>query len=674
MKSHFLFCIVALLAAAASPLSAGVLQGESSQPTGRFGSAVSELEDLDGDGFWEILVGAPEHDATGTNDGKVYLWLGGPTMAASAWHTFPGDNNEQFGFAVARVGDVNGDGQPDFAVGAPRYSLTGADRGRVYVFFGSADPPTSWEPAAVLECPSATSGPQFGFAVAAAGDFNGDGIDDLIVGAPFDDTIALDAGSSWIFYGDSSVAQLQTPDLQLSGALAYDHFGWSVSDVPDFFNDGNAAVVVGAPANGGVSTDAGLAYVFRGTSSPSPGPDAVADVVLQSAAAGAADNWFGYCARGLGDWDGDGDGDIAVGIPQDDVNGLHAGRVEVFFGGTTPDGVADRYAGGADGGDLFGWSIADAGDATGDARADVLIGAPGVAVEGTGAGRAYLFAGGSSDANTPDALDRTFLPGGTEVGTAAGDAYGVCVSAAGLLDADALVDLAVGAPTGNVATGAVSGYVRLHGSAGEIVPALLQSWEAFWTRDGAVRLVFALAEPQAGFAWLALWRETLSADGETMDRSLSCEGAPGAGTLPLATVGTAWTLTDHPALLPAGASLAYALVLTSQEGKTVELAGLAGPRSLEPVAIELLPPSPNPFNPITSIVFRAAAGEHVACRVYDLRGRRVATLQEGVGTGLWQRVVWDGHDARGRTLPAGAYAIRAESQGRVAGAIVMLAK
>ncbi|MHB8080291.1 MAG: VCBS repeat-containing protein [Candidatus Krumholzibacteriia bacterium] len=655
-----------------APLRAGaaVLQGDPLQALGHFGYAASELEDLNGDGRWEFLVGAPLVDLGGTDDGRAYLWYGGTSLTAAANLVLAGSANEQFGFCVARVGDVNGDGRPDFAVGAPRYSQNGADHGRVYLFFGG--PALDATPDAVLECPDATDGPQFGFSVSAAGDFNGDGLADLVVGAPYDDTAGMDAGSAYIFYGSTSLAQLVTVDLALRGTAAYDHFGWSVTDGGNFFRDGRACVAVGAPANFG-TTLSGKVQVFRGSATVVPGPDAFTDLTLVSSSASTAGTWFGYAVRGLGDWDHDGDDDLAVGAPRDNTRGLYAGRAEIFFGGVAPAATAARYANGQDGGDLCGWSLADLGDVTGDGRTDLLIGAPGVATTATGAGAAYIFAGGGASADSPASLYLTLTAAGVNPGTEANDAFGACVSSAGDLDGDGRRDYAVGAPTGNVSTNAESGYVRLYDSSGEVVPVLLQAWQAVWTADGEARLSFALAEPAAAFRALTLWRDVTPRDGPPAVRTLACAGPLDGGGLPLTIAGGAWTLVDRPPALVAGSTLGYALVLERADGGVAALEGLAGPPTAEVGRLALRPPCPNPFNPRTAISFQAPAGAPVACRIYDPRGRLVATLYEGSATGLWQTVAWDGRRG-GRPAAAGVYAVRLAADGRVVTRLAVLAK
>lgn len=675
--------VVALLAGgllaawAGGPATArgAVLQGENGYATGvpgQFGAAVSELEDLNGDGRWELLIGAPGADAGGTDNGRVYLWFGGTNVTYLPARVYTGQNNEQFGFAVARIGDVNDDGRPDFAVGAPLSDASGADRGRVYIFFGRANPSTT--PDVTIDSPSATQTPQFGFSVSAAGDFNGDGVDDFVVGAPYADNAGLDAGAAYVFYGSTSPSALAAADLILLGTRANERFGWAVSDGGDFYDDGRASIVVGAPANAAGLTMAGAAYVFRGSASPSPGPDATADLTLTSSSASGNPTAFGAAVRGVGDWDGDGDDEIAVGAPWDNSAGADAGRVEIFFGAGAPSATAARYANGEDGDDLFGSSLADVGDVVGTSRVDLLVGAPGQSSDGAGAGRAYLWAGGG--ASTNDAGNLVVVPAaGLGAGAAvAGDEFGFAVSAAGDFDGDGKSDYAVGAPLGNIASDATAGIVPLYDSSGGVVPTLLQAWSATWSETGAARLSFRLGEPPDAFAWLALWRLVAVGGEAAGPAALVCEGPPGSAALPLQIRGETWILLDHPEGLPDGAVLSYSLVLTTVSGAEMRLEHLAGPPPAPALArIELRPPQPNPFNPRTVISFRAPAGAAAACRIVDLRGRLVATVFEGSATGSWQTAVWDG-TAAGRSMPAGIYTVQLAAGGQIQSRRVVLAK
>ena len=267
----------------------------------RFAAALSEVGDQNGDGRWELLSGSYMYSVGGAERGRLYLWFGGNSLALSADWTYEGQPAEWLGFAVARIGDVNNDGTDDFAAGAPLANNAGAEAGRVYIFFGGTPLPSS--PDVILEGP--TAGGHFGFSVSAAGDFNRDGRDDLIVGAPNYSLSGTERGAAYIYYGGSSIGS--DPDLTVIGEIAGDHFGWSVTDCGNFTGTVENCVAVGAPHHTSAGLDAGAAYVFEGGSSPNTTPEHKFTNI------GTAPlSEYGFVVRGLGRWDGDSYDDLAV--------------------------------------------------------------------------------------------------------------------------------------------------------------------------------------------------------------------------------------------------------------------------------------------------------------------------------------------------------------------------
>ncbi|MFH1844029.1 MAG: integrin alpha, partial [bacterium] len=631
--------------------SAGAVHLQGEESLDRFGASLSELEDQNGDGFWELLVGAPNYNGNGQDDGRVYLWFGGTELPLAADLVFNGDQNEQFGSAVARIGDVNNDDHADFAVGAPAYQSV-PKNGRVYVFFGGPSLDTS--PDVIIESPSTTS--QFGRAVSAAGDFNGDLIDDLIVGAPFGDLAGADAGEVYVYYGRSSwPGTVSVPSRTFEGEFGGDNFGWSVADAGDFFDNGHDCVVIGAPlsdTHGGMA--GGAIFIFEGGTPGSP-PDEVVDFVAGSSI-NPAGSRFGFAVRGIGDWSGDNVPDIAVGAPFHNNSGAEAGRVELFFGGSAPSATADRNFNGQTGGDHFGWSLADIHDVAGTSNDDLLIGAPERDESGSSAGRVYLLAGGATVFSDIPAA-------GVSPGSLANDNYGYAVSSAGDFDGDLEWDFAVGAENGNDGSLVETGYVHLHDSSDTVTPALLVFWSAEWVRAWAVLLEFALATPPDEMRRLTVERHCRRGDPETgrpiTDTRVIYSGAPGAGSLSPEFADGVWSLEDDLGSLPTDAGLTYSLTVELHTGSEVRLESLAGPTAGDqPPAVSravLSPARPNPFNPRTSLSFQAPAGAPVACRVFNLRGRCVATLFDGHASGQWQQVSWDGLAGDGEPVAAGLY-------------------
>ncbi len=180
--------------------------------------------------------------------------------------TLTGENTgNYFGWSVNSSGNVNGDSYDDVIVGAPGYS---SNAGRSYLFNGGSSLPTAINAVnADLTVSSGKQGDRFGSSVSSAGDVNSDGYHDILVGAPYNDTIdgsKSDAGAVYIFYGGSSLpSNAAGADAARYGETANDHFGWSVSHAGDTDYDSYDDIIVGAPHfDTGAQTDAGKAYLL----------------------------------------------------------------------------------------------------------------------------------------------------------------------------------------------------------------------------------------------------------------------------------------------------------------------------------------------------------------------------------------------------------------------------
>ena len=351
-------------------------------------------------------------------------------------HTYDGSvANGQFGVAVTVVGDMDGDGRADFAIGASADATGGPGAGRVFIYRGGT--PLSGAPAWTL---TGAPGDLLGASLAAAGDVNGDGFVDLLAGAPGSASVVPGTPGRALLVFGSTILGSRLP-LSISGTASLGRFGASVAGLYRFDGDGFDDFAVGAPdAHGG----AGEVRVFRGASSPSTTPA----LVLHGRAAG--DN-FGTALAGVGRTRGGAYADLLAGAPYNSEAGVWKGKAYLHLGGAAPDTLADRTWVGGGAGDLLGYSVAGAGDVNRDGRDDWLVGAPEVNTGTTlDTGRAYLYLGAPTPPTTP-AL--------TLAGTGSQEELGFALAALGDVNGDARSDFAVGSPGGASTAGVVHLYL-----------------------------------------------------------------------------------------------------------------------------------------------------------------------------------------------------------------------
>ncbi len=278
---------------------------ESDQADAGFGFSISTAGDVNGDGYSDVIIGAPLYDNGQTGEGRAFVYHGSASgLSASAnWTTESDQAGACFGYSVSTAGDVNGDGYSDVIVGAPQYDNGQTNEGRTYVYYGSS---SGLSTSANWTAESNQVSAYFGNCVSTAGDVNGDGYSDVIVGAPQYDNGQTNEGRAYVYYGSSSGLSSSanwTAESDLADAL----FGNSVSTAGDVNGDGYSDVIVGAYAYTNDQVGEGRAYVYHGSSS---GLSASANWTAES---DLADALFGNSVSSAGDVNGDGYSDVIVG-------------------------------------------------------------------------------------------------------------------------------------------------------------------------------------------------------------------------------------------------------------------------------------------------------------------------------------------------------------------------
>ena len=379
-----------------------------------FGASVSGAGDVNGDGFADFIVGAPNDDNNGLESGSARVFSG---VDGSVLYDFDGESaDDLFGGSVSGAGDVNGDGFADLIVGVVTDDNNGEDSGSARVFSGV-------DGSVLYTFDGDSASDQFGFSVSGAGDVNGDGFADFVVGAPNDDNNGLESGSARVFSGvDGSV--LYTFD----GDSADDLFGVAVSGAGDVNGDGFADLIVGVVTDGSFGFGPGSARVFSG----------VDGSVLYNFDGDSILDGFGLSVSGAGDVNGDGFADLIVGAANDGNNGFSSGSARVLSG---VDGSVLYNFDGDSALDQFGSAVSGAGDVNGDGFADLIVGAPD-----------FIFlppADGNGTARVLSGVDGSVLY--NFEGDSAFDSFGTSVSGAGDINGDGVADFIVGAKEGGYA-------------------------------------------------------------------------------------------------------------------------------------------------------------------------------------------------------------------------------
>lgn len=527
------------------------------------GRQVANAGDINGDGVDDLLVAAPYADPNGSSSGEVYVVFGS-ALAGSGLAGDPldsagnldlsaldGDNGftivgttafHRSGAAIAGLGDVNGDGIDDIAVGTVYADPFGrTDAGRTTVIFGNSEfgLGTSGDPisgGSVLSLSSvtgtrgfhivgATAYDQLGSAIDGPGDVNGDGIDDILLGAFVSSPGGIASGQAWVVFGNAKFATGQVGDpvslgnfdlanvngdngFKMPGAATRDYAGSSVAGIGDIDGDGVNDFIVGAPqADPNSGSNRGTSYVVFGTTKFGTGLAGDPLSGGSSLALSGLNGTYGFKANGVtdadksgsrvaaaGDFDGDGLDDFLVGAPDGDnllVVGQREGLVYLVRGnanfgtglagdplssgvlnlnllnGTT--GVAMR---GISPVDLAGAGLRGGADVNLDSRSDLLVGAPDADPNGFSSGTVYLLKGAATLPGSAGVFSFSAINGtngvninGISGSVSGGDRAGASVAAGGDFNGDGGQDIVIASPEANLGGGREGRVHVLYGSA-----------------------------------------------------------------------------------------------------------------------------------------------------------------------------------------------------------------
>jgi hypothetical protein len=397
---------------------------ESDQSAAGLGASLASAGDVNGDGYSDVIVGAPYYDNGESDEGGAFVYMGSAMglSTTAAWTSESNAIDAHFGQSVATAGDVNGDGFSDVIVGAEQYTLAGA----AFVFLGSGSglaANASW-----MAIGQQNLG-EFGRSVASAGDVNGDGFGDVIVGANAQPL----GGRAFVYFGSASgLAASANWSAQSDQGLS--HFGFSVASAGDVNGDGNSDVIVGANLYTNGQTNEGRAFVYHGSRS---GLSSTADWTAEGNQAAA---YFGLSVRSAGDVNGDGFSDVIVGAPHYSNGESMEGRAYVYLGSSQGLSMnASWTAEGQQSSANFGVSAASAGDVNGDGYSDAIVGSNGYDNDQADEGRAFVYLGSASGLSASAAW--------TAESNQVDPNFGMTVATAGDVNGDGYSDVIVGAYT-----------------------------------------------------------------------------------------------------------------------------------------------------------------------------------------------------------------------------------
>ena len=481
-----------------------IIQGVSDD---NLGYSVSSAGDINGDGIGDIVIGSPLSDPNNqSNAGKTYVVFGktdsfNQTIDISSLNGTNGfvingaKAGDESGRSVSNIGDINGDGVDDLAIGAP--GGIGNAAGSAYIIFGSKESDYFNNPIELsnldgkgfeIQGSELFTNRNAGWAISAAGDINGDGIKDLLIGAsnPGNNESGT-IGETYVIFGKENFDSTLNLDEQKfgfdDGLIIYSYnkdnlnddknsLGYSVSDAGDINGDGIDDLIIGAPYADPNGNNSGSSYVIYGRSEDNPFTDDINIFNLNSSDGfvinGQNGDKSGFSVSKAGDINGDRIGDLIIGAKDGNPDDKEsAGRSYVVFGSEDSedfdssinlsdlDGSNGFAINGISAGDNSGWSVGALGDINGDGIDDIIVGANNA---NSTAGQSYVIYGNDtgfdstfelSSLESPDSQNGFIIDGAF-----IGDNLGHSVRGAGDVNGDGVNDLIIGAPFANSKAGA----------------------------------------------------------------------------------------------------------------------------------------------------------------------------------------------------------------------------